>query len=50
MEIVVTFLAMLELIKKHVVEATQDSLFGEIKIDATESWSEGDEFELEFGE
>lgn len=50
LEIVVTFLAMLELIKRHLVQASQDNLFGEIKIDATENWNESDEFELEFGE
>jgi segregation and condensation protein A len=50
LEIVVTFLAMLELIKRHLVHASQDSIFGEINIDATENWNESEEFELEFGE
>jgi segregation and condensation protein A len=50
LEIVVTFLAMLELIKRHLVQVSQDSLFGEIQIDATDNWSESEEFELEFGE
>jgi segregation and condensation protein A len=50
LEIVVTFLAMLELIKRHLVLATQDQLFGDINIDATETWNEGEDFELEFGE
>lgn len=50
LEIVVTFLAMLELVKRHLVHASQDELFGDIKIDATENWNESEEFELEFGE
>ena len=50
LEIVVTFLAMLELVKRHLVQASQDQLFGEIWIDATENWNESEEFELEFGE
>jgi segregation and condensation protein A len=50
LEIVVTFLAMLELVKRHLVHASQDKLFGEITLDATENWNESDEFELEFGE
>jgi chromatin segregation and condensation protein Rec8/ScpA/Scc1 (kleisin family) len=41
---------MLELVKRHLVQASQDQLFGDIKIDATENWNESEEFELEFGE
>lgn len=50
LEIVVTFLAMLELIKRHLVLATQDNIFGDIKINASEELTEGEEFDLEFGE
>ncbi len=49
-EIVVTFLAMLELIKRHLITAQQSSLFGDIVIEASEDWDINDEFELEFGE
>ena len=50
LEIVVTFLAMLELVKRHLVQASQERVFGNIQIDATDNWSESEEFELEFGE
>jgi segregation and condensation protein A len=49
-EIVVTFLAMLELVKRHLVRVRQDSLFGEIEMEPDENWLEDEEFELEFGE
>jgi segregation and condensation protein A len=50
LDVVVTFLAMLELIKRHLVSARQENLFGEIEIEAQEGWNESDDFELEFGE
>jgi len=49
-EVVVTFLAMLELIKRHLIVAQQSSLFGEIKIEASDIWNEDVEIEIEFGE
>jgi segregation and condensation protein A len=49
-EIVVTFLAMLELVKRRLVQARQQRLFGEIEIESTENLRENQEFELEFGE
>jgi segregation and condensation protein A len=49
-EIVVSFLAVLELIKRHLVNANQQSLFGEIEIEPSEQWDDSEEFELEFGE
>jgi segregation and condensation protein A len=49
-EVVVTFLAMLELVKRRLVRIKQDSLFGEIEMEADEEWQEDEEFELEFGE
>jgi segregation and condensation protein A len=50
LEIVVTFLAILELVKRHLVEAQQMDLFGEIVILQSETWDENAVFELEFGE
>jgi segregation and condensation protein A len=49
-EIVVTFLAMLELVKRRLVRVKQESLFGEIEMEPDEEWQEDEEFELEFGE
>jgi segregation and condensation protein A len=48
LEIVVTFLAMLELIKRRVVEASQSDLFGEIDVHATGEWNDKDDAQLEF--
>jgi len=49
-EIGITFLAMLELVKLHFVEAYQEKLFSDIEIEATQEWEGKEEFELEFGE
>jgi chromatin segregation and condensation protein Rec8/ScpA/Scc1 (kleisin family) len=51
-DIVVTFLAILELVKQHLVNAYQQSIFGEIEIDVDESWNlnSTEDIELEFGE
>ncbi len=48
LEVVVTFLAMLELIKRYRVQAHQESLFSDIEIDRMEDWSEDEEIEIEF--
>lgn len=48
LEIVVTFLALLELVKRYRVSARQDGLFGDISIERSEDWNEEEEFELEF--
>jgi len=48
LEIVVTFLAMLELIKRYRVQAHQEGLFSEIEIDRMEGWREDEEIEIEF--
>ncbi len=48
LEIVVTFLAMLELIKRHVVEASQPDLFAEIDVKPTGDWEEAENGQLEF--
>ncbi len=49
-EAVVTFLAVLELVKIYRIKASQDHLFGEIKIEATEDWNDGVDLEIEFSE
>ena len=50
LEIVVTFLAMLELIKRHLVRVSQEGLFGDISLEVSEAWDDFDELETEFGE
>jgi segregation and condensation protein A len=50
LEVVMTFLALLELIKRNMVQANQDNLFGEIKLQPAEAWEDDLAFELEFGE
>jgi segregation and condensation protein A len=48
LEIVVTFLALLELVKRYRVAAKQDMLFGDIEIERSDEWNQDEEFELEF--
>jgi segregation and condensation protein A len=50
LEIVVTFLALLELVKRKMVVTQQDEIFGPIEFEPGESWQEDASFELEFGE
>lgn len=52
LEIVVSFLAVLELVKQGQVEVDQHELFGEIEIRRGRGWTDGqpEEFELEFEE
>jgi segregation and condensation protein A len=50
LDIVVTFLALLELVKQHFIHAQQENTFGDIEIVKTEEWDAQAEFELEFGE
>lgn len=50
LEIVVTFLAMLELVKRGLVNARQSSLFGEIEIEGQQNLDIDNEFEPEFEE
>jgi chromatin segregation and condensation protein Rec8/ScpA/Scc1 (kleisin family) len=45
---VVTFLALLELVKRYRVEARQAGLFSDIEIDRLEGWQDDEEIELEF--
>ncbi|MGH2521711.1 MAG: segregation and condensation protein A [Anaerolineales bacterium] len=48
MEVVVTFLAVLELIKRRKIEARQEKMFGEIELLLVGEWAEVDVAELEF--
>lgn len=50
LDIVVTFLAILELIKQQIVKANQEKTFGEIELEPIQEWDENKEFELEFEE
>ena len=50
LEVVLTFLALLELIKRYHVNAYQESLFSDIQIEPVSEFSEDEEFEIEFGE
>jgi segregation and condensation protein A len=50
LEVVVTFLALLELIKRHIVRVSQDGLFGNISLEVSEAWDALDELETEFEE
>ena len=47
-EIVVTFLALLELVKRYRVTAKQDVLFGDIEFERSEDWQEDEEIDIEF--
>jgi segregation and condensation protein A len=48
LEIVVTFLAMLELIKRYRIQASQEGLFDDIEISRMDEWADEEELELEF--
>ncbi len=48
LEIVVTFLAMLELVKRYHIHANQPELFSDIEIDRMEEWKEDEEIDIEF--
>lgn len=47
-EIVVTFLALLELVKRYRVYARQESLFADIEIERMDGWNLEEEIEIEF--
>lgn len=49
-EIVVSFLAMLELVKRQLIHAEQNGLFTDIEIESLTDWDENIETESEFGE
>lgn len=48
LEVVVTFLALLELVKRYRVAAHQEGLFNDIAIDRMDNWDDNEEMELEF--
>jgi segregation and condensation protein A len=49
-ELVVTFLALLELVKRHIIEANQNELFGEIDLNSEKLVDENLELDIEFSE
>lgn len=49
-ELVVTFLALLELVKRHIIDANQPELFGEINLKSENSVDQNLELEIEFSE
>jgi segregation and condensation protein A len=48
LEIVVTFLAMLELVKRYHIQAHQPDLFSDIEIDRMEDWKDDEDIDIEF--
>jgi segregation and condensation protein A len=48
LEVVVTFLALLELVKRYRVSAQQDRLFSDIQIEKLEEWGTDEDLEIEF--
>ena len=48
LEVVVTFLALLELVKRYRVAARQEGLFTDIQIEKMEDWGKDEELEIEF--
>ena len=48
LEVVVTFLALLELVKRYRVAAHQEGFFNDIEIDRMDNWEDDEEMELEF--
>lgn len=50
LHVVVTFLAMLELVRRYRIAAKQEALFQEIELRRDENWNESLDFELEFTE
>ena len=48
LEVVVTFLAMLELIKRYRIHAHQEDLFSDIEINRMEEWRDDEEIDIEF--
>ena len=50
LDVVVTFLAVLELVKQHFIRVYQDRLFDEIVLETTDAMYDAEDLELEFGE
>jgi segregation and condensation protein A len=47
-DVVVTFLALLELVKRFHIRAVQDNLFSDIRIETTEQWQDDEDLEIGF--
>ena len=47
-DVVVTFLALLELVKRFHIRAVQDELFSDIRIETTEQWQDDEDLEIGF--
>ncbi len=50
LDIVVTFLALLELVKRRLVVVNQETLFGDIALEPTDNWKFDEDIDTEFGE
>lgn len=50
LHVVVTFLAVLELVRRYRIAARQEELFGDIELRRDDAWDENLEFDLEFNE
>lgn len=50
LSVVVTFLAMLELVRRFRISANQEGLFGEIELERAADWTDDLDFEIEFAE
>lgn len=50
LDVVITFLALLELVKRHFILVNQEGIFEEIFFETDSSWDESEPLELEFGE
>lgn len=50
LEVLVTFFAVLELVKRFQVDAAQEALFGDIELSPAEDWNENTDFDLEFSD
>jgi segregation and condensation protein A len=48
LEVVVTFLALLELVKRYRIHAHQQDLFSDIEINRMEEWQDDEEIDIEF--
>lgn len=50
LHVVVTFLAVLELVRRYRIAAKQEALFGDIELRRDDAWDENLDFDLEFSE
>jgi segregation and condensation protein A len=50
LDIVITFLAILELVRRYRISADQEALFGDIQLRRDDAWDEDLDFDLEFSE